>query len=908
MTTCIRPLAACGDSPLEMVGGKARGLGMLMAKGFRVPAGFCLTTEAYRDFVRQVDIGGLIAQIAGADTARLTEIAAEIKRMFAAASIPKPLQEELRRTTADLCYTMVAVRSSAAAEDLANASFAGQQETLLGVKREGLLPAIQQCWASLWSAPAMSYRREHNIPQEQAAMAVVVQQMVAARAAGVCFSVNPLTGNRDQVWIEAGYGLGEGVVAGKVNPDQYLVWHQETPRIVQKTIGDKSREVCLKDDGGSEDKEVTPERRLAAVLDDAEILEVAGRSREIQAAFAAPQDIEWAYAADGLYILQSRPITAISECEKPDVVYGSEEMRQLFRQQPIVWSNFNVRETMPFPLPMLAWSLWNDQIFPRFVSFLTVSHPKLLPYFHMIDRINGHAYWNFNILLHMPIMGTVFRFALGHIDSKTDAVVKRLEKEGLLPPIPWPKIRFRLWHNLRLFGRMWASGHELVMCVLFPQRIERYQRLLDLLARQQLDRDLSRLTEYELAHDQGFISCETRMMPTLQKMVQAMSIGLFPYIVLQWWCRKWPDIPAAALVAGLSGNPTTEAALAMWDLSVCEPEVKQIIAATPAAQCQEALKQLPQGQEWLKRLTVFLARYGHRAPREFDLSCPRWSDQPALVFDVLKLYIQAQQQNADPRQHFQRQANLRQELSKKACQRVSFMWRPFFRFLLYLAQKFLPHRETPKHLFMMFFQAIRHHMTELGKRFCQRGAIAEADDIYHLTIGEVEQVVMEKYNDPDAATAAGDKWRQLIAERKAQLTRYEKWTAPLFLRSDGMPVPVAATNSDGNTLVGTGVSCGNVTARARVVLDFKDSSALQKGEILVAPVTDPGWTPLFLVAGGLVMEVGGSMCHGAVVAREYGIPAVVSVEKATTRIRTGDTLTVDGFAGTVKIEEARNQP
>jgi pyruvate,water dikinase len=904
-TSCIRPLAVCGELPLELVGGKARGLGMLMAKGFRVPTGFCLTSEAYHDFVRQIDIAPLVAQIAEADLAKLGEIAAAIERLFMAASLAKTLQEEIRRTTADLCYTMVAVRSSAMAEDLANASFAGQQETLLGVKREGLFPAIQRCWASLWSAPAMSYRRERKMPSEQAAMAVAVQQMVAARAAGVCFSINPLTGHQEQVWIEASYGLGESVVAGRVNPDQYLVWYHEKPHITQKTIADKAHEVCLKDESGTEHKEVAAELRQAAVLQDAEILEVADRSRDIQTAFGMPQDIEWAYASDGLFILQSRPVTATGQSEKLDVVRGSEAIHQLFRTTPIIWSNFNVRETMPFPLPMLSWSLWNEQLFPHFVEFLTVAHPKMRPYFHLLDRINGKMYWNFNILLHMPIMGKVFRIGLRHIDAATDAVVRRLDKEGLLPPVTWPRIKFRLWYTIKLGCRLLAAGHEAFRCAISSRRMQTYEDFLQKKVAQQKERSLVYLTEYELLHDQAALACEKETMPTMEKLVQSMGLGLAAYAVLQVWCRKWSDIPSAALVAGLPGNPTTDAAFAIWELSVSEPEVQEILRSTPSAQCQEVLQQHPKGQEWCKRLAAFLAKYGHRAPREFDLACPRWNDQPAIIIDLLKMYLKAQQENADPREHFQRQAKQRQELAKKACQRVFFLWRPLFRLLLFLAQKFLPHRETPKHLFMMFFQLIRRHVVELGKRLSQRGVIADSDDIYHLTLGELEQIVSDKCKSGSADPAGNDKWQSLVRERKEQLLRYEKWQAPLFLRSDGMPVPVAVTNAEGDTLVGTGVSCGKITARARVISDFKESTTLQKGEILVAPVTDPGWTPLFLVAAGLVMEVGGTMSHGAVVAREYGIPAVVSVEKATSRIHTGDMLSIDGFAGTVKIETVK---
>ena len=893
-------LADCGVLSSRVVGGKAQNLGRLMANGFAVPAGFCITTLGYRQFLMQnPQLLPLIQAVQAATTiASRQEVAGELRCGFETAQFSPELQAAVVGEYQKLGkLARVAVRSSACAEDSATASFAGQQETILGVTgSEALLLALRRCWSSLWSATAVTYRDKLSIAADQAQMAIVVQRMVDSRSAGVAFSVNPLTGNGDQCWIEAAYGLGESVVAGQVTPDRYLVACDGNKlRTIQTVVGDKSTAIWLQPQG-TQSQTVAAGRRHKRVLKSAQVLAIAQVVRTIQTKFGRPQDIEWAYDRSRLFVLQTRPITTTPPAPEPlEIVYGSAATPKLIHDTPIVWSNFNLNETMPFPQPMLNWCVWNDQALPRFIEMLSISDRRLSEHFHLVDRLNGRLYWNMNLLLNLPIVGTIFRIGLQGTDVHAARTVKELQEQGLLPPVVFPNAGLGIARWAKFFGRLlWMLGHGFWL-IFFPANIRKLQEQLTQYVRQLREQPVERLTEQELLHSYDHIIAT--VFSRMDELVSLMGLGIPHYGLLELWCRRWPDIPAGALAAGAPGNPTTQAALAMWDLSRAEPAVIALLTNTPANECWQALQATELGRGYLTRVQTFLDNFGHRVAREFDLSCPRWTDEPAMVFEVIQLYLKSDQ---NPHDHFAAQAANAEKLGREAMRRLFFLWRPLFRLSFYMTRQYLPLREMPKHLFLMYFHLLRRNFMELGRRLTQRGILPDPIAIFQLSLQELREIVAQLERGEAVPTTV---WQAHVVQRRQAMAKYEQWAAPGFIRSDRMPVAMAAGTEVVGELQGTGVSCGKVTARARVLLNFRDHREFQPGEILVTLVTDPGWTPLFLVASGLIMEVGGAISHGAVVAREYGIPAAVSVSHATTRIKTGDLITVDGFSGSVKIEQ-----
>jgi pyruvate,water dikinase len=757
----------------------------------------------------------------------------------------------------------VAVRSSATAEDLPDASFAGQQETFLDVEGDdAVLAAVEGCWASLFSERAIAYRGDRNIADADVAMAVVVQRMVPAEAAGVLFTVNPVSGDTEEMVVEAARGLGDAVVSARVTPVRYRI-RRRAPHDVIATEGAIEEPTLLR----------------SATL--AELAELGLRAERLLGRAA---DVEWALAAGKLWLLQARSVTALGGAP-PQVEYGSKWDEEACRGKLTFFSNHNFRETMPYPHTPFSASVWRDLFWRLMLASVAgadaAAHYDAWPSGQAF--VEGRIYWNLNVGA-----GLLTRWvqigATRQVDAEVAALLEEKYRSGELQPtrIPWRLRRRAIPNYLRLawsWLKYWPPTRAWQALHAAEREVESFRRA-----------DVAALPdETVLAMARYFVRENT------PRAMAALGSAVFAFPVIAWleWALPHWGFPQAfrRLLAGI-GNPTLDTALALWDIAEhAAPEVRLAFGANSNSDLPQRLAETPAGRGFLDQLQNFLRAHGHRSVREFDLACPRWRDDPAFVYDTLRNYMQHPPEQPTPRHNYERlvreRAALKQEIDTALRRRPLRRW--LFRKGMRSLERRFPLREAFKFYGMMGTAHLRDMYLEIARRFVHRGVLVKEDDFFYLSIPEIEQIAGQGAPSDLAAT---------IAARRHEFVRQLRAHPPLVVRSDGKPL--VFPTATGDVLRGTPVSWGTVRGKVRVLLDPADGAHLQPGEILVAPFTDPGWTPLFLTAGGLVMEVGGIISHGAVVAREYGIPAVVGVRDATRVLHDGDTVEVNGATGEVR--------
>jgi len=840
---------------LPDVGGKAANLGELIRAGFDVPDGFCVATSAYR----AATAGRLPALGPGTD-------AQAVRAAVSAAAMPDVVAAAVRESYARMGRDVpVAVRSSATAEDLPGASFAGQQDTYLNVVgTQNVLDAVHRCWASLWTDRAVAYRASQRIDGADVALAVVIQRMVDARAAGVLFTADPITGRRRQAVIDAAPGLGESVVSGSVDPDHFVV-DTATGAVLRRSVGG-SGEFCLTDG------EV---RRLAALGD------------KVEAAFGAPQDIEWAFDEAGdLWLTQSRPITTLFPIP--------------VRSRPAATTADRV-----FFCITLAQGLHRPITPMGVAAFRVIGSGFLTLAGHPPDRITGgpagfsvagdRVFADFTAVIRSRIGRALAPRLMDVMEARSAVVFRRLAQDP----------RFSVVRGSR------RAGARAILHALAGTRAP-------LVAARALVRPSAaiRSTRRYLAQIQGSalppagspissrvdaaIALLSESFPLAPRTVPAPAAG-FVALGLVWRLLRG-EITSDEMETVLRGAPdnvTTEMDLALWDLAVSVRADRASADALGLLEPDQLVAQYRAGSlpaVLQREMAGFLGRYGQRAVGEIDLGLPRWSDDPAHLFGVLSGYLRLDSAAITPDRRFADGAREAESMVRTLVGRARRRGRvrgAVVAFCLSRTRALVGLREMPKFLMITAMARSRGLLAEVGDELAAAGRLESADDIFFLDFDEVK------------AAAGGKDPRPVIVERRAGYRReLGRRHVPRVLLSDGTEPEAVADGSgpapEPGTLTGTAASAGVVTGVARVVLD-PAGARLEPGEILVAPSTDPGWTPLFLTAGGLVMEMGGANSHGAVVAREYGIPAVVGVPGATRTITTGMTLTVDGAAGRVRV-------
>jgi len=877
----VQSLAEFDRRDLPLAGGKGANLGALLHAGLPVPPGFCVTTAGYQRFVTANDLQPrLLATLNGLDTSQPQALEAAstlIRQWFETGDLPDEIAQAILSAYAALGGA-VAVRSSATAEDLPDLSFAGQQDTYLNINgAETLLQAVKRCWGSLWSARAIGYRARNGISQQEISLAVVVQRMVPSEASGVLFSANPLSGKRNETVIDATLGLGEALVSGMVEPDHYVV-DPTHRRILKKTLGAKAVSVRGVNGGGTQ----TVEECAAGVqaLPDEQILALAALGQQAERFFGGPQDMEWAWAGGQLYVVQSRPVTSLYPLPA-----GAQP-------QPLeVLFSFGVWQGMLDPFSPLGQDMLTGLaagIGRRFGSSADMRSQRTF-------QVAGERLFaNVTGLFHQPAGRGILRLFVGAIDPTSAVVIDglldepelALAKKGLSPSTLFRMIRTLLpVAGGVLYNLLWpeAGRRRLARCI--DALVDEAQRRCDQAAG----------SPAALA---GVLSAMPAAAPSilLPYLLPAVISGQVPFHRLLMMAETIPNGEQRVmdLTRGLEHNVTTEMDLCLWATAQRirrDPPSAELFLHTPAADLVAAYRagQLPAAGQ--QALTDFLQRYGMRGVGEIDIARPRWKDDPLHILQTLQSYIQIDAQTASPEAIFRNGAERAHQAQIELVQ--AFGKKPVARVVNFLAGR-VRHltglRETPKFAIVRMLDVLRSAVLAVGQQLVAAGSLEQADDVFFLHTWELQQ--LGEGSLPDA--------RSLVAARRQSYRReLGRRRSPRILLSDGRAfyesAPAAA--ADG-ALSGSPVSAGTVEGTAHVVLD-PHSERLQPGEILVCRASDPAWTPLFLAAGGLIMEVGGMMTHGSVVAREYGIPAVVGVNQATTRLRTGQRLRLDGTTGQI---------
>ncbi|MDQ6753349.1 MAG: PEP-utilizing enzyme [Actinomycetota bacterium] len=878
-------LEAVDATMTPAVGGKAANLGEMISAGLPVPGGFAVTTPGYLRMAAAAGLDAVVHQlagIAGADTAALAGAAAHARSLVLAAPESAELTAAVRTAYAELGRDVpVAVRSSATAEDLEFASFAGQQDTYLNVVGiEAVLDAVRRCWASLWTDRALIYRTLHGVDNSTVALAVVVQKMVDVSVAGVMFTANPVTGNRAETVIDASPGLGEAVVSGIVNPDHFVV-RTDTSEIVARRLGGKGLLIRALPGGGTERLErTTTEDR--ACLTGGQIRALAQLGHRVQNHFGAPQDLEWAIDDSGsLWLTQSRPITTLYPLPA----------RAPAGPEPRAYLCFSLAQGLTRPLTPMGLAGIR----------LIASSVAMNAGFVVDDPLAGpSAYTEAGQRIFIDVTSAV-RSSVGRVimprvfdvmEARSAVLVRRLftdpgfsvlssSARPLLKRVGGVAVRARvparaleaLLRPTAALGRADRLAGPLAAFIAVPETATPEQRL---------------------DHVQRILG---RVFPLLPAVLPGALAG-FALLGLARKLLGGMDRPdeLQTVLRGLPHNVTTNMDLDLWQLAVrlrTDPDSAKAFAEAPVEELARSFAAGTMPTKAQHGLSDFLVNYGHRAVAEIDLGMPRWNDDPTHIIGVVANYLRRDGPGPAPDVQFAQGAERAEAMVAELAARARTRGRLrgyLVRLCLGRARQLVGLRELPKNYLVLVLAAARRQLSAVGAALLASGSAAAPGDVFFLDLAEARRGL------------AGEDLKGLVAERRqAYDQELRRRHIPRLLLSDGTEPEAVAGNrvaAANGVLTGSPASAGTVTGKARVILD-PVGAHLEPGEILIAPSTDPGWTPLFLTAGGLVMEMGGANSHGAVVAREYGIPAVVGVPDATMLIRTGAVVALDGAAGTV---------
>ena len=881
------------NAALPLVGGKALNLGRLVNGGFRVPEGFTVAVPAYTDFISGAGLAGAIveglASIDADDPAALAAHSERLRTRINEGAKPDGITAAIRASYAALGRPPVAVRSSATAEDLPEMSFAGQHDTFLNIQGEnGLLAAVAGCWSSLWTARAFAYRTRNNIDHLSVAIAVVVQTMVPSESSGVLFTANPLTGRRLETVIDATVGLGEPLVSGQIEPDHFVV-ESNSAQILQKQVGAKAKAMHGKEGGGLTTTETANPRRQA--IEDSQIRSLTETGQQIAAMFGSAQDIEWAYADGELYLLQSRPITslfpipphkgdvalrvfvslgAIQGVQGPFTPMGQEMIRGLFAglaqlagYNATIDSQALIRIAGERPWVDATAALRNDigrRIFLRLFPLVEPGAADAVRELAVDPRLQGGGMRPVTIRRVGPFVSRMIRSLAGALPRPEAAA--REARRTVETHIEEAEERTRTAHSLA--GRV-EICEQLCYHQVFPVLVPLFMPLI-----------VAGMASLSVLH-------------RLASILAQAGEDVQPRTLFN-------------LNRSLPNSVTTEMDQALWQVAKRVQEDRAGAAAFVDADPHALARDFREGKLHPAAQTPiadFLARYGMRGPAEIDFGQPRWREDPAPLIGALQALLTVQDPDAMPDTIFRAgqtaAARAQELLANAASRRFGTPWGAgLVRWLAKSVRTLAGFRESPKFAVIRMMGIARAALLESGRELVEAGVLDSAGDLFFLQMNELKVLAMD---------APGD-WRRLVQMRRAAYQRERRrQPIPRLLLSDGTAVVAGGTLSscpEGGLLIGSGVSPGTVEGTARVVFDPARAN-LQPGEILVCPGADPSWTPLFLAAGGLVMEVGGMMTHGSVVAREYGIPAVAGVARATEILRSGQRLRVNGSSGRVAL-------
>jgi pyruvate,water dikinase len=896
-------LGAVRVRDLARVGGKAAHLGEMFGAGLPVPTGFVVTTDACKRFLQSDPrVEDWLKNLETCETrgpAALRAAAQEFREKAGALPVPGDVAEAIAAALAETPAGAWAVRSSATLEDLPEASFAGQHDSFLNVQgADAVVAAVKRCWLSLFSERAILYRARKGVALGQAQMAVIVQELVCADAAGVMFTRNPAGGDAETMLIEAAFGLGEAVVQGKVTPDRIVV-SRSGLKVVRRETGVKRMQIVASGDGVREES-LAGEKANATALDDERGARLAEMGLKAERLFEAPQDIEWARRDGELFLVQSRPITGKGSAMPggtPGVPAGENACATCAGNRTWedrqVWSNFNTGEIAPDVVTPITWSmiqslLRENQAFGSTFRLLGADIRRA----PLLGLVGGRLYFNANTAMAAL---KPFSFLLEGATTLFEAVgggeAEAYRRTRAIPPEDLPDLGF-CWPKYIL------SWPRVIIDLIThsPGRGEAW------LARFKAQTDGLVRMDVEASSTPELIRWCVRVVGEPFEGVDLLYLGTVAAAVpvLQKAFRDWLGDPGMALTwrlfSALGGLPTAEAGLALWRLAVlahADPGTEAAVASgNEWPQVCARLRLTEHGRKYLTAWDAFMAEHGHHCRGELELSNARWSETPDYVLGVVRGYLRSIGQS-DPLENQRQLAGERERLTEQCRRRLrNPVKRWIFSWSLRRAQRAGVFREELKNEGVRRIAFARRLLLALGRRLHEKGILACREDIFFLELAEIE---------PVATGSASFNWRERIKTRRCEDEQNLKFSPPPLVvgKFDPSTAAGATASADAKVLEGIPVSPGVATGRARVILRADNDEQVLPGEILVAPFTDPAWSPYFITAAGLVVEQGGVLSHGSIVAREYGLPAVTNVTSATRVIRTGDVVQVDGNCGRV---------
>jgi pyruvate,water dikinase len=893
-----------GADRLDLVGGKGANLGRLSKAGFPVPPGCTITTECYRAFIAANDLQGLIGghldRIDYGNAGSIEAAATAIRQALTKGTMSEALEAAVTNAYQALGeQTFVAVRSSGTAEDLEAASFAGQHDTYLDVRgTSAVVDAVKRCWASLWTARAVAYRREKGFGHSDVGIAVVLQTMVESEISGVMFTANPMTTAVDEYVVNASYGLGEAIVSGIVTPDLFVL-NREDLTVRRSTLGSKTVKI-VRDPAkthGTIERHVATEDQQRACLTPQQLAELGALGARVARYYEGyPQDIEWGLAGGKFYLLQSRDITGVEFSWDEDL----DAFQNVPKDDNQIWTR--------------SWSdsTWTGRITPLFYSARAENAQFIRQSIADLWGLEGYG------------QKRIFKFHKGFVyyGSETDYVAlskilhpsfRADELLENLPPALRDKIRrepFSWFDVARMLARIQLLQKEHLpwntythVYRKFVEGVEDANGLPPAQIGHLSDEALKKYCDARNKNERDWV----RSFWTTFYFSAPMIMGIFTHMVENWLGEKDPSVRATLLTGSPLPTVTEEANNALVAMAMdinAAPILAKLFESNPGAAFFEAVRKHPGGAAFASKYDAFLEKYGHRGQADRDISFDRRWDNPGLDYTALASLRTADHESAERK--VKAVVERRKELTAQFIAKLKLL--PFgdlraqaFVWVQDWLLAFWRFRDDQRaHVDRATFSQKRAY-AELGRRLSERSVFAGQDDYYMFSMRELFAIL-----DRGTLTRLD---RAKLKARKRNYDRFRvEFNPPKYMLGDQYAdLEAPATGGDANQLRGVGMSRGIITGTARVISSLTDIGRVQKGDILVTFATDPGWTPVFVALSGLVLETGGMLAHGACISREYGIPAV-QVAGAMTRIPDGATISVNGDMGTVTLVHSGAEP
>ncbi|SET35085.1 pyruvate, water dikinase [Natronincola peptidivorans] len=875
----VRPLEDVGKGDIPLAGGKGANLGEMIKAGFPVPDGFVLLVNAYEKFVEannlEKDIENLLSTIGDDYTADLEKASIKVKSLFEKGEIPKIIKKEIDEIYREIGEPHVAVRSSATAEDLPGASFAGQYSTFLNIKgKEELYAAIKKCWASLWNDRAVFYRGKHNISNEDISHGVVVQRLINSEKSGILFTANPVNGRRDEISLNSSWGLGEAIVSGEVDPDQWII-HKKTGRIVSEHIAVK-KVMTVRRQQGIDLVRVEEKKQEEVTLNESERRELLDLAIKVEEHYGAPQDIEWAYENKKFYLVQTRPITTLYPIPEPKDT--GEELR--------IYMN------------LLMWRQgMSDPITPMGVDFFSTAVKNVIvkkkrrPQVRWLKRSGGRIFIDITEALKFEeVLSRLRENKIPALFDSEPITFKALSQVGDRYHAELKKSRKSV--TSLLLGIIASLGFGIIKMKMFGRFRELYSKMSP-------RRAVYKATKFGHNKIAALKEGKKRLQTAEEKLAFVEQEAATVFFGIGYGMIFWLFPPINALAEAIKiidkhMDTSSEKGEGITDLEKVKRAVHNCVTTEMGMEMLQIAKKLDEtGEEPSPEhpeLQRFLLKYGHRGTEEIDIGLPRWNEDPIYVINLIRSYIEHKAYQEGIQRFYLDREEAEEALTKIVTglkDKGAYRDAKKVENLLRLHREMFGYRELPKSILVKGIGILREVLVEIGEELEAEGRLDDKNDVFYVTFEDIR---------------SGLKLQEKVWKNREEFQREQLRTfAPRVITSTGETIYSAVEEESGDGYRGIPASPGVWESQVKILKRPEEGHKLSKGDILVTASTNPAWTPLFLRIGGLIMETGAPMSHGPVVAREYGIPAIIGVKDATTALKDDQIVRMNGETGKIEV-------